>query len=94
MVRRPTISTAAYNYLPCTTCLGFFNKDTLSEHVKHCPLSSSSTIKPTNSREEGLLMITSFITKSTKLERLIIAGMKETKLNEGNIKISNNSVLL
>ena len=86
--RRPTVPLPAYQFLPCTMCLGFFNKETLSDHVRKCPLANKS-MNPTNASQEGYLMLVPHLPKSTQLETKILLGMKETKENRGiffNIK--------
>lgn len=85
-MRRPAFQDNGLNYAPCTSCLGFFNKDTLSIHLKKCPLSTNAT-KITNSKEEGLLLLTPYLPPTSDLEDLVLTGMRETKENEGKFTI-------
>ncbi|XP_067947184.1 uncharacterized protein [Watersipora subatra] len=91
--RRPTVPLPAYQFLPCTICLGFFNKETLSDHVRKCPLANKS-MNPTNASQEGYLMLVPHLPKSTQLETKILLGKKETKENRGLLAIIKKDELI
>lgn len=84
VVRRPTSRTAAHNYVPCTICLGFFHKDCMFLHIKACPLRDhGNAVKPTNSAQEGIMMLMPYLPKTDYVQRVIISGMKDTEGHEG-----------
>ena len=83
VMRRPAVKTSSTRYIPCTKCFAFFHVDTLSSHIKRCPLREKGEINETNSKTEGLMMLTPYLPATSRLESDILLGMKETLENEG-----------
>lgn len=87
VARRPTTETSAECFVPCTSCLIFCHKDSLSMHLRKCLLRQENQAKSTNSIQEGLLLLQTDIPESDTLDA-IIDGMKEIKENEGSITLN------
>lgn len=87
VARRPTEPVPAWQYVPCTLCLIFCQKDSLSHHIKQCPLKKEET-KCIDSYQDGLMLLESYMPQGDALNckvNELIEGMRDTQQTAGNI---------
>lgn len=89
MARRPSESTksAAWQYVPCTICLVFCQKDSITNHIRKCPLrKDADKSKSTDAFQDGLLLVETHIPQTDATTRevdKVMHGMRETFENDG-----------
>lgn len=59
-----------------------FSIETVFLHIKSCPLTSKN-VKPTNSVQEGMMLILPYLEKTDIVQHKIISNMKDTKDHPG-----------
>lgn len=89
VARRPCESqkVAAWQYVPCTICLLFCQKDSLHNHIKRCPLKKDNDkSKCTDAFQDGLLLVEPHMPETDIMSQQVqklIQGMRETSENDG-----------